>query len=145
MPPSGKHPDYKGTFRTAPSLEHPNETDLGLWNVFGNSDIPKPQKALTRLARDTFGALKGDALLDKTVAAFKTPGLRDLGHSQPYLHSGKLDTLRDVVDFYAKVGAMARDGQIRNADPRLGGINLTPEESAQIAKFLESLNEDFSD
>ena len=37
------------------------------------------------------------ALLDGAVALFKTPGLRDLGHSGPYLHDGSADTLEDVV------------------------------------------------
>ena len=145
FPSNAKHPDYKGTFRTPPSASLPGVTDLGVWNVLGNPDIPKPQKALLNLFNAQGGGQKGDALLTRAIAAFKTPGLRDLGHSQPYLHNGSLDTTRDVTDFYARVGNMARAKQIRNADPRLAGINLSPEEAAQIAKFLDALNEDFSD
>ena len=149
FPPSARHPDYKGTFRTPPAANLSGFTDLGLWNVFGNPDLPKPQKALLNLVQNLgqnhAPASKGDALLARTIAAFKTPGLRDLGHAQPYLHTGALDTTRDVTDFYARVGAMARANQIRNADPRLAGIALSPEEAAQVAKFLDALNEDFSD
>ncbi len=35
------------------------------------------------------------------LPAFKTPGLRELAHTAPYMHDGSLATLRDVIDHYA--------------------------------------------
>lgn len=141
LPASAAHPNYKGLFRSIPTAGKPGEVDLGLWNVYANPDIPKPQASLNAL----LGGTNPSQILDSTVALFKTPGLRDLGHSQPYLHNGRLDTLRDVVGFYAQAGQLQRDGKLRNGDPRMGGIFLTPEEVNQIAKFLDALNEDFAD
>jgi hypothetical protein len=145
LPANAKHPANTGTFRAAASADHPGETDLGVWNVFGNADIPTPQRQLKLVARELFGPLPVAATLDKTIATFKTPGLRDLGHSQPYQHNGSQDDLRQVMGFYARVGGMARQGLIRNADPRLGGIQFTRDEAELMVKFLNSLNEDFED
>ena len=39
-------------------------------------------------------------LLDEAIARFKTPGIRDLDHSAPYIHNGKFDTLDNAVGFY---------------------------------------------
>ena len=33
--------------------------------------------------------------------AFRTPGLRNVALTAPYMHDGSLKTLKDVVDFYA--------------------------------------------
>jgi cytochrome c peroxidase len=83
-------------------------------------------------------------LLDRAVATFKTPGLRDLGHSAPYMHTGQFDTLEQVVSFYQTVSAQARDGRLRNADPRIGNIAISGQEVTDIAVFLKALNEDYN-
>jgi len=145
LPANAKHPTYSGTFRAIASADHPGQADLGIWNIFANPDIPTPQRALKLAARDLFGPLPVAATLDKTIATFKTPGLRDLGHSQPYQHNGSQDDLRQVMGFYARVGNMARQGLIRNADPRLAAIGFSPDEAEQLVKFLNALNEDFED
>ena len=51
------------------------------------------------------------------IAAFKTPSLRDLGHSAPYMHNGSRDTLEDVMQFYIEFPNRARMHQLRNVDP----------------------------
>ena len=145
LPASAIHPGYSGAFRSIPSPTDPALADLGLWNVYANKDIPHPQKALKAQLQLVFGKLKDDALLDQTIATFKTPGLRDLGHSQPYQHNGSLDNIQGVMQFYLQVSDMARRGLIRNPDPQLAGIALNPTQAAQIAKFLNALNEDFQD
>ena len=145
LPPNAKHPAYTGTFATIPAASNPNQVDLGLWNVYANPDLKNPQKTLKKLALATFGKLKDDALLDKTVATFKTPGLRDLLDSQPYFHDGSIDTLQGTLNFYVVAGTLARANQIRNPDPLLAGISLTFSETVQITKFLTALTEDFKD
>jgi cytochrome c peroxidase len=64
------------------------------------------------------------ALLERSLASFKTPGLRDLGpgFSAPYIHNGQLDTLGDVIAFYIDASKKARDGRLRNPAPGLQGI-----------------------
>lgn len=145
LPASARHPGNTGAFRAIPIPSDASLADLGLWNVYDNTDIPKPQKQLKALTQLMFGKLKSDAMLDKTIATFKTPGLRDLGHSQPYQHTGNIDTIQGVMDFYLQVSGMARLGLIRNPDPQLARIALNPQEAAQITSFMTALNEDFHD
>jgi hypothetical protein len=145
LPPSARHPSNKGSFRAIPDAFDASLVDLGLWNIYDNKDIPNPQKNLKALTQLVFGKLNDAAILDLTIATFKTPGLRDLGNSQPYLHNGSLDNIQEVLQFYLQVSEMARQGLIRNADPQLAKIALNPQEAAQITDFLNALNEDFHD
>jgi len=68
---------------------------------------------------------------------FKTPTLRDVALSAPYMHDGSLKTLHDVVDFYAGGG---------NSNPFLDKemkpLNLSAQDRADLVKFLESLTGD---
>ncbi len=41
---------------------------------------------------------------DKDLGAFKTPTIRNVEHSYPYMHDGSQKTLEEVVDWYAKGG-----------------------------------------
>jgi cytochrome c peroxidase len=142
LPPTPQHPDATGPFREVPSIGQPGLTDLGLWNVFANPDLPRPQAGLQKIL---CGARRcaTDALLAKAVARFKTPGLRDLGHSGPYLHTGRADTLESVIGLYAKFSNLARAGTMRNADPLMAGIALKPSDGEALVAFLRSLNEDY--
>src|SRR5262245_59950410 len=142
LPPTPNHPNASGPFREVPSAGQPGLTDLGLWNVFANPDLPRPQTALRKLlciARPCTDA----AALDRAVAQFKTPGLRDLGHSAPYLHTGRADTLENVIGLYGKFSSFARAGTMRNPDALLKDIALQPSDVAALAAFLKALNEDY--
>src|SRR5262249_7108357 len=83
--------------------------------------------------------------LPRTIALFKTPTVRDLGHSDPYLHTGRMDSFREVVRFYQEFSRKARRGEVRNADPELKEIRLDDSAIAPLAAFLRSLNEDYTD
>lgn len=66
--------------------------------------------------------------------AFKTPSLRNVADSAPYMHDGSLKTLKDVVDFYAGGG-----NSNPNLDPQMKRIHLTGQERAELVEFLDSL------
>ena len=83
--------------------------------------------------------------LPHTIALFKTSNVRDLGSSEPYLHTGRMNTLEDVIDFYERFSALARAGAVRNADPELGRVFLDDSSVAPLAAFLRALNEDYVD
>jgi cytochrome c peroxidase len=142
LPASASHPLARGPFLDTPARATPGRTDLGLWNVFANPDIPGPQATLTDLLCPRPPCAAAD-LLPRTIALFKTPGLRDLGHSAPYLHTGQADSLEDVVLQYVRFSAMARAGNVRNASPPLAGIALAQNDVAALVAFLASLNEDY--
>jgi cytochrome c peroxidase len=68
---------------------------------------------------------------------FKTPTLRDVALSAPYMHDGSLKTLKAVVDFYAGGG---------NSNPYLDKeikpLPLSAQDRADLVTFLESLTGD---
>lgn len=158
LPASEKHPDSQDIFRAIPDINHPGKTDLGAWNIFANPDFPAPQKTLRHLlCREQLQANKRHSgtgswrpyacsksvLLERSIASFKTAGLRDLGHSAPYMHNGQLDTLEDVIRFYIKAARLTRKGLIRNPAPALHGIRLSEADIEPMVAFLRALNEDY--
>lgn len=69
--------------------------------------------------------------------AHKTPSLRDVAYTAPYMHNGAYGTLREVVEMYSR-GGDARDG----LDHRIRKLDLSPDEIDDIVAFLESLTGD---
>lgn len=74
------------------------------------------------------------------VGAFKTPTLRNIEITQPYMHDGSLETLEDVVDFYNN------GGRVKETDPvsgfLSGGIrplDLSDEEKSDLVAFMKAL------
>jgi cytochrome c peroxidase len=65
---------------------------------------------------------------------FKTPQLRGLSRSAPYMHDGSLPTLEAVVEFYARGGNPSH-----NLDPALKPLSLTADEKRHLIAFLSSL------
>jgi cytochrome c peroxidase len=66
--------------------------------------------------------------------AFRTPDLRNVAKTGPYMHDGSLKTLKDVVDFYD--GGGSANPQL---DPEIKELKLTESERAALVAFLESL------
>lgn len=141
------NPDSLGKFLAVPSVENPEDTDLGVWNVFANDDIPDPQTGLKDLICREFQSqapsCADEALLPLTIAYFKTPSLRDLGHSAPFMHNGQFDDLASVVEHYRLFSEKAREGDVRNPSFELLGIRLNPEDTEDLVAFLKALNEDY--
>lgn len=73
--------------------------------------------------------------LPKVEHAFKTPGLRELGRSAPYMHDGSLASLDAVLDHYQK-GVTPRD-TLSTDLPR--GLSLSSKERAALIAFLGTL------
>jgi cytochrome c peroxidase len=68
--------------------------------------------------------------------AFKTPGLRNVALTGPYMHDGSIKTLREIVQFYDK-GGKRREG----IDRQIAPLHLTDEESDELVAFLEALTD----
>src|SRR6266496_3341476 len=102
LPATENHPRALGPLLDLPARERPGRTDLGLWNVFANPDHPLAQAPLRALLSDTGQTGPDEVLLPRTIALFKTPSLRGLAFSGPYLHTGQKDTLEEVIEFYIR-------------------------------------------
>ena len=69
--------------------------------------------------------------------AYRTPGLRNVALTGPYMHDGSIATLEDVVEFYDR-------GGIDNPqkDPLVKPLGLSPTEKQSLTAFLRSLTGD---
>lgn len=91
------------------------------------------------------------ALLPQTFEQFKVPGLRNVAATAPYMHNGHLATLPDVVRHYSEiditllhVAHVYFDPLVPDAIPTdtlLKPLKLTPQEIADVAAFLTTLND----
>jgi cytochrome c peroxidase len=70
---------------------------------------------------------------DSMKGQFRTPSLRGVAQSAPYMHSGQFATLEQVIDFYA-VG-----GTLNTGDNQLVAFTITPQEKADLIAFLGTL------
>lgn len=83
---------------------------------------------------------------------FRTPTLRNLKHTAPYMHHGGSTTLDEVLLFYDRLMDQAAEtleggdsGTLPPLDPLLRQMNLLPEDHAPLAAFLDALNDDSYD
>jgi cytochrome c peroxidase len=69
---------------------------------------------------------------------FKTPTLRNLGHTAPYMHDGRYATLREVVVHYSDLDA---ERIHTHGEQLLRPLKLAPPEIDDLVAFLESLTD----
>ncbi|MCB1754248.1 MAG: SCO family protein [Gammaproteobacteria bacterium] len=68
---------------------------------------------------------------------YKTPSLRNIAHTAPYMHNGAFGTLEEVVEFYNHGGVANED-----LDPRIKPLGLNREEVSSLVEFLQTLDGD---
>ncbi len=96
-------------------------TDNGFHNIGVGFTQEKPD-----LGRFEISKLEGDK------GAFKTPTLRDIARTGPYMHDGRLATLEEVVDYYDK-GGTPND----YLDEELFPLKLNADQKAALVAFLK--------
>jgi cytochrome c peroxidase len=72
---------------------------------------------------------------DFDKGGFKTPGLRDITKSAPYMHNGTEATLEAVIEFYDR-GGDAKE----NLSPFITPLGLTSQEKKDMVEFLKALD-----
>ncbi|MDX2090670.1 MAG: cytochrome c peroxidase [Kofleriaceae bacterium] len=78
-------------------------------------------------------------LTDDLKGAWRTPGLRDIAITGPYMHTGMYATLRDVIVHYNKGGLVEGGEQIGTLDQKIKPLNLSDQEIDDLVAFLETL------
>lgn len=81
--------------------------------------------------RETLTGQRGDN------GKFRTPTLRNIGLTAPYMHDGRFSTLMQVIQHYNEGGH-----QSENQDPHIRKLDLTQAEMEDLREFLESLTDD---
>jgi cytochrome c peroxidase len=97
-------------------------------NGFHNIGLKPASEESPDLGR--FGVLKLPAM----KGAFKTPTLRDVALTAPYMHDGRHKTLEEVVEHYDRGGDRTEN---QSADVR--PLNLSPQDKADLVAFLRGL------
>ncbi len=118
-------------FRETPLKEKPGSADLGFWNFVDLKTSPLRREGES-----------DDRFLQRMIAAFKTPTLRNLRYTHPYFHDGSLHTLEEVIGEMIRLSDMARAGSLREADDELARVRIAASDVEPLAAFLNSLNED---
>ncbi len=73
----------------------------------------------------------------KDRGKFKTPTLRNIELTPPYMHDGSMATLEEVIDFYDQGG----HSHPENQDSRVKPLHLSNQEKSDLIQFLESLTD----
>ena len=112
--------------------------NTGLYKIAGLLSYPAPNVGTyeyTRIAAD--------------VGKFKTPTLRNIAITGPYMHDGSIATLEGVLDHYAAGGRTIESGPEAgnghdnpNKDPLIAGFELSRQDRADLIAFLESLTDE---
>lgn len=104
-----------------------NLTDELYYNIGVGMDKENFDKGRAEISKD-----------EKDTGAFKTPTIRNIVHTAPYMHDGSQKTLEEVVDWYAKGG---------HPNPflhqRIKKLDLTDQDKKDIVEFMKACSGDF--
>lgn len=77
--------------------------------------------------------------------AFKTPGIRNITKTSPYMHNGVYKSLQQVVDFYNNGGGIGLGIKLSNQTLPANALNLNKKEKENLIHFMNALNSPVSD
>jgi cytochrome c peroxidase len=115
---------FKGKAKCILCHNGPNFTD----NQFHNLGVPQEGLLKEDLGRYAVTRLERDR------GAFKTPTLRSIVETAPYMHDGVFKTLEEVLDFLDRGG-----GPNPRLSPLMKPLGLTPDEKQDLVAFLKAL------
>jgi cytochrome c peroxidase len=115
---------FRGKARCILCHNGPNFTDNGFHN------LGVPQEGLLKEDLGRFDVTR----LERDKGAFKTPTLRSITETAPYMHDGVFKTLEEVIDFLDEGG-----GPNAHLSQLVRPLNLSAEEKHDLIEFLKAL------
>jgi cytochrome c peroxidase len=109
--------------RCATCHSGPNLTDEAFHNVGIGMEEADPEPGRYKVTRR-----------DADWGAFKTPTLRNVARTSPYMHNGQMGSLSDVIDWFDRGGYMHPE-----LDRAMRPLNLTRDEKRDLVAFMEAL------
>ncbi len=112
--------------------------NTGLYNIDGAGAYPEPNVGLYAFTNEA-----------TDMGRFRAPSLRNIEVTGPYMHDGSIETLEEVIDFYAAGGREitegahigdGRDSPIK--DPLVRGFEISDDEKLDLLAFLHSFTDD---
>ena len=123
VPPGTLHPGC-GHCHNAPQFGDNQFKNNGITDVAGLDDfVDKGRGDITGSRFDN--------------GKFRTPTLRNIALTAPYMHDGRFATLEEVIDSYAAGGH-----GVENEDPNITGFRLTPRQKDALLAFLHTLTDE---
>ena len=137
---SGNAPFDRFVNGDATALTADEEAGLKVFRGKGNCTACHVGPTFTdERTHNTGAAWRDGALIDRGAGRgdFKTPTLREVARTAPYMHDGSLATLDEVVEFYDAGGR-----RNPSLDPEVRPLRLTAMEKRQLIAFLRTLSGD---
>jgi len=108
--------------------------NTGLYNEDGKGAYPKASPGIVEFTGDP-----------RDAGRFRTPSLRNVAVTAPYMHDGSIPTLHEVLrTHYARGGRAVHAGRAANPlrSEFIAGFEITEAEIADVVAFLESLTDE---
>ena len=112
--------------------------NTGLYNIAGGLSYPPPNVGAFEHSKKA-----------ADIGKFKTPTLRNIAITAPYMHDGSIATLEGVIDHYSAGGRTIDSGPNAgrgrdnpNKDRLIAGFQLSRQDRADLIAFLESLTDE---
>jgi len=74
---------------------------------------------------------------EHVVGAYKTPSLRNVARTAPYMHDGRFASLEEVLDFYSELPG---DADVGHREETLLPLNLQANQEKDLVEFLKALS-----
>jgi len=123
--------------RTMSFVERPFH-NTGSFNIGGTGDYPENNQGIFEITGE-----------QSDTGKFKTPTLRNIELTAPYMHDGSITTLEGVLDFYAAggrnitSGAHVGDGRLNPfKDGFISGFDMSDADKDDLIAFLHSLTDE---
>lgn len=112
-------------------------SNVGLYNLAGTGDYPAGNQGLYEATGNPDDRGK-----------FRTPSLRNVAVTAPYMHDGSVGTLEEVLDVYQHGGRVIAEGPLAGdgrdstlKDSGLNGMTLDADDMRDLVAFLEALTD----
>ena len=111
--------------------------NIGLYNIAGSGKYPASDTGVFAITKNP-----------EDMGRFKTPTLRNVALTAPYMHDGSMATLGDILDAYAAGGRVIADGPYAGDGSKnplkhalITGFTMTPQDKQDLIAFLETLTD----
>lgn len=110
---------------------------LGTNGKFANNGLDKVFKSEDYVDKGK-GAVSE---IKNEIGQFKTPSLRNIALTAPYMHDGRFQTLEEVVDFYSEGVSSSINIDSKMQYAHKGGVHLSSEDKKAVIAFLKTLTD----
>lgn len=105
--------------------------NTGLYNLDGKGGLPEGNQGVFEHTGKP-----------EDIGRFRTPSLRNIQLTAPYMHDGSIATLEEVIEHYAAGGQAAREGRRSPlTSEKIHPFSLTSSEKSELLAFLASLTD----